>query len=476
MARKEMHVVMLGGGACGMSAALELVRNGARVTVLEREPRVGGLCGTHEHSGFRFDFGGHRFITGNPAIDALVRELVGEDLLDRERSSVVLNGGKSYRYPLQLDEVVRKYGAVQGGRAMLSYLGAAVRQRVRPHPEVSFRDWVTNRFGAELYGTFFGPYTEKLWGIAPETISADWASQRISLPSLADVAMRLVGLARPSVRTYARRYRYPRFGIGEIFERCAKEIERRGGSVETGAEVLGLDVMAKRVRAVRYRDERGDHELACDSVISSISLPTLVRMLGPMPRSVEQSAGRLRFRGIRLLNVLLDGPPISPHTWMYVSEPEFLMARIQQPVHRSPDMAPVGASSLMLEIPCEPGDEIWSSPDQAIYDRCLDDLRHLGFDGIRSRTREYFSTYVREGYPIYHLGYDDDRRHALGHLEDFDGIVTCGRQGAFRYIFMDTAMEMGIEAARAVTGRHRGGGVSELGRTEKLHEAGALTA
>ncbi len=476
MARKEMHVVMLGGGACGMSAALELARNGARVTVLEREPRVGGLCGTHERHGFRFDFGGHRFITGNPAIDALVRDLVGEDLLERERSSVVLNGGKRYHYPLQLEEVWRQYGAVRGGRALLSYVGAAVRQRVRAEPEVSFRDWVTHRFGAEIYGAFFGPYTEKLWGIAPEQISADWASQRISLPSLADVAMRLAGVWRPSVRTYARRYRYPRLGIGEIFERCATEIDRLGGTVRTGAEVLGLDVMGRCVRAVRYRDELGDHELACEAVISSISLPAALRMLGPMPSGVERSANRLRFRAIRFLNVLLDGPPISPHTWMYVSEPDYLMARIQQPVHRSPDMAPAGASSLMLEIPCEPGDQTWSAPDEVIYGRCLDDLRRLGFDGIRSRTREYFSTYVREGYPIYHLGYDDDRRRALGHLESFEGILTCGRQGAFRYIFMDTAMEMGIEAARVVMGRHRGGSVSELGQTKGLHEAGALTA
>jgi protoporphyrinogen oxidase len=476
MSRKELHVVMLGGGACGMSAALELVRNGARATVLEREPRVGGLCGTHERSGYRFDFGGHRFITRNPAIDSLVRDLVGDDMLERQRSSIVLNGGKRYRYPLELDDVLRQYGVVRGSLALASYARAAVRQRMWAEADISFRDWVTHRFGADLYGTFFGPYTQKLWGIAPETISSDWAAQRISLPSLADVVARLLGVPRPPARTYARRYRYPRLGIGQIFERCAAEIERSGGTVHTGAEVLGLDVKGRHVRAVRYRDEQGDHELSCDAVISSISLPTLARMLGPMPLEVGQSAGRLRFRAIRLLNVLLDGPPISPHTWMYVSEPEYLMARIQQPVHRSPDMAPAGASSLMLEIPCEPGDEIWCASEQLLYDRCLDDLRRLRFDGIRARTREYFSSYVREGYPVYHLGYDDDRRRVLGHIEGFDGLVSCGRQGAFRYIFMDTAMEMGIEAARAVAGSRLGGEVSELGSSSELHEARVLTA
>lgn len=292
---KQLHVVMLGGGACGMSAALELVRNGADVTVLERKSRVGGLCGTHERNGFRFDFGGHRFITGNPAINSLVRDLVGDDLLDRERSSVVLNGGKRYQYPLQLDDVVRQYGVVRGGRALLSYVGAAVGQRVRAEPEITFRDWVTHRFGAELYGTFFGPYTEKLWGIAPDKISADWASQRISLPSLADVALRLLGARRPSVRTYARRYRYPRFGIGEIFERCAKEIESRGGTVETGAEVIGLDMSGRRVTAVRYKDARGDHALHVTRSFPRLPCRPWSECWAPCPLALNGAPGGCAF-------------------------------------------------------------------------------------------------------------------------------------------------------------------------------------
>ncbi len=225
-----------------MSAALELTRLGIRATVLERESRIGGLCGTHERDGFRFDFGGHRVVTQDPAIDRLVRDLVGDDLLERERSSAVLNGGKRYRYPLQLDDVLRQYGASRGAKALLSYAREALRQRIRPRPEATFEDWVTHRFGSELYASFFGPYTEKLWGIPASEISADWAAQRISLPSLLDVAVRLMGIRRPLVRTYARRYLYPRRGIGQIFERCATLIQREAAAVvRTGAEVLGID-------------------------------------------------------------------------------------------------------------------------------------------------------------------------------------------------------------------------------------------
>jgi protoporphyrinogen oxidase len=475
-----MHVAVLGGGACGMSAALELTRLGIQATVLEREPRIGGLCGTHERDGFRFDFGGHRVVTRSPDIDQLVRELVAGDLLERERSSAVLNGGKRYRYPLQLDDVLRQYGPVRGARALASYAAESLRRRLHPRTDVTFEDWVTHRFGSELYGTFFGPYTEKLWGIPPDAISADWAAQRISLPSLLDVVVRLAGIRRPLVRTYARRYLYPRLGIGQIFERCAERIAERGGMVRTGAEVTGLERHGKEVRGVRFRDPSGEHELTCDAVISTLSLPALARMLGPLPAAVERAAGRLRFRAIRLVQLLLDGPHISPHTWMYVSEPGYLMARIQEPIHRSPAMAPAGATSLMLEIPCGEGDAVWSAPDVELRDRCLADLARLGFGGLERRLRGSFSAYVREGYPIYHLGYAADRNDVLGHVAGFEGLLSCGRQGAFRYIFMDTAMEMGLGAARTLArGRlaSRGAGwIAELGSAHELLEAQALTA
>lgn len=478
---RPQHVVILGGGACGMACALELGRLGVRATVVEREERVGGLCGTVERGGFRFDFGGHRFITRSREIDGLVRGLLGDALLERTRSSVILNGGQRYRYPLELEDVLRKFGPRRGALALASYLGEAARQQVAPRPDRSFRDWVVHRFGNQLYQQFFGPYTGKLWGLAPEEISADWAAERITLPSLFDVALRLAGVPRAKVRTYARRYLYPRLGIGQIFERCAGEIERRGGAIALGSVVTGLVQRGDRVRAVQVRDAAGERELACDAVVSTLSLPLLSRMLGGLSRRTEASAARLKFRAIRLLNVSLDGPPVSAHTWMYVSEPGYVMSRIQEPLHRSPEMAPPGATSLMLEVPCNEGDPLWTMPDAALYERCLSDLDALGLRGLRARTRGHFSTYVREGYPVYHLGYRDDRAEVLRHVARVENLRSIGRQGSFRYLFMDAAMELGLQAARDLAQGRPGdsaaasaaGGLHEL---NELYEGKALTA
>lgn len=470
------RVVVLGGGATGMTAAHALCDQGHEVTVLEREDRPGGLCGTLERRGFRFDLGGHRFLSRSSELAGLVRSLVGEDLLLRTRSSVVLNGGKRYRYPLELDDVLRQGGLRRGAAMLASY----VSERLKPsQPEHSFEEWVTKRFGRVLYDSFFGPYTEKLWGIPPSQISADWAAQRISLLSLGDVGLRLLGLRRGGARTYARRYLYPRLGIGQIFERMAEETALRGGVLQLGARVVSLTQRRGKVVSVGWVDAQGQaHERGCDAVISTIPLPLVARMLAKqgLPRALEGAATRLRFRGIRLMNILLDQPQVSPHTWMYVSEPRYLAARIQEPRQRSPHMAPTGQTSLMLEIPCEVGGPVWSAPDAELYARCLEDLRHLGFPDIGTRTLDYFSSYVEEGYPVYHLDYQRDRQALLGFVGERDDLVSCGRQGAFRYIFMDTAMEMGLAAARRVAGGAAMTKISELDSERRLIEVQAITA
>lgn len=468
-----MRVVILGGGACGTTAAWHLARAGVDVTVVEREPRVGGLCGTEERDGFRFDFGGHRFISRSRALEALVRELVGDDLLLRTRSSAVLNGGRRYRYPLELDDVVRNGGIVDGARALASY---GVQRLRRGGEDVSFEDWVVRRFGRRLYDRFFGPYTEKLWGIPPTQISSDWAAQRISLPSLGDVALRLAGLRYGGARTYARRYWYPRFGIGQIFERMAAVAERQGARFVLGARVVGLDRGRDgQVRAVHVSNGA---ELRCDAVISTVSLPLVASMLGggALPSDIARAAGGLKFRAIRLVHLLLARPEFSPHTWLYVSEPRYRIARIQEPRRRSPDMAPPGQTSLMLELPCSVGDELWRAPEEAVVARCLDELGELGFGDVGRDVVGHFSSFVEEGYPIYHLDYKRERARVLAWVGETPNLVTVGRQGAFRYVFMDTAMDMGVAAAEALLGRAGATPPAELGSDGALIESRALTA
>lgn len=447
------RVVVLGGGPCGLCTAWELSEKGWDVTVLEKESKVGGLCRTNEYKGFRFDLGGHRFISRNKELVDRVLTLMGDNILTSVRKSVILFDGQQFLYPLSVKDLYGKLSLVTKGKALTSYLVNAAAKKFIRKPDFSFEDWVINRFGKGIYDMFFGPYTEKLWGITPKEISSDWASQRISLLNLGDALLRMLGLRNGEIRTYAMGYHYPKKGIGQMFEMIAEQIEKRGGNIHLNASVQSLLHDGDRIKAVSFRRNGLEQTLECDHVISTIPLNEFVALFNPelKDEALYESASRLRFRAMRFLNILLDLPNVSENTWMYVAEKKYLMTRIQEPKRRSPFSAPEGRTSLMLEIPCNVGDEIWRAEDGAILDRCTENLEELGFR-FKDKVMDYFSTWAEHAYPIYTLDYQLHRRRILERLMPYKNLIICGRQGTFRYIFMDAAMEMGIEAARQIIG------------------------
>jgi protoporphyrinogen oxidase len=425
---------------------------------------------------WRFDLGGHRFVSSDQELSRWLEALLGDDLLTQERKSVVLHEGRRFKYPLDARDLVQNLGVAENARAFAGYALERARRRVSPRADRTFEDWVVSRFGRPLYDAFFGPYTEKLWGIHPTQISADWAAERISLLSLGDAALRLARLRDTPIRTYARRYRYPRFGMGQLYERLATEVVRLGGEIRTGAHVTGLETLGDRALAVRFHGERGPERIPVGELLSTIALPELVRALSPsMAPSIERSVRALRFRSLVFLNIALRREAVSENTWMYVASGGLRISRIQEPKRRSPQMAPAGRTSMMLEIPCNVGDEIWTADVGTLRERFSRELVELGFaidDAI-----DAFVVRVEHGYPVYHLGYDDDRRALLAEVERFANVRTAGRQGLFRYVFMDAAMQMGIEAARQMaSGERAAGRLDAIGRAKGVLETRAITA
>lgn len=447
----EVDVVVLGAGPAGLAAADELLAHGLSVLVVELADEPGGLCRSFERRGFFFDQGGHRFITRNRQLFDRIRELLGDRLRVRERHSVIRIEGREYRYPLDFAEVLKGEGVGGVARILASYLISrfrdAFRQRAGAGPD-SLESWVRRHFGGAIYVRFFRDYTRKLWGLEGSEISGDWAGRRISQLDLRDFARHVFGKKAPVPRTFAARYSYPRHGIGEIFGTLARRIQEAGGVLSTSSRAIGLPTEGPL--AVELATPAGQREVRCEHIISTIPLPDLVDLLGA-PDDIRRSARRLRFRGLRFLNLLLEGPPLSDRTWMYVPEKRFMMTRVQFPGNRSPENCPPGMTSVQLEIPCDPGNAIWEVSDSELLERCLPQLAELGFD-VGARLLDGFSTRARHAYPIYTLDYRSSLDLVLAWIHRQPRIQTCGRQGQFSYIFFDRAMESGLRAASRITG------------------------
>src|SRR5438067_2183467 len=286
MEAERDDVVILGAGPAGLTAAWELRKHDVPTKVLEKDPRyVGGLARTVEHNGYRFDIGGHRFFSKNQEIEDTWTEILGSELLTRGRLSRIYYAGRYIAYPLKAFNALRALGLIETIRCTASYAYAKIRPVHNPR---SFEDWVRNQFGWRLYSIFFKTYTEKVWGISTKELSADWAAQRIkSLDLWVVIRSALLPNRKPRrrgeiVTTLIDRFRYPRLGPGQMWERVTSILESRGRPVLMGRTILRIEHRGGMVRTVVARNDDGAvEEYAGSQFVSSIPMRELVRRLEP---------------------------------------------------------------------------------------------------------------------------------------------------------------------------------------------------
>lgn len=444
-----MKIVIFGAGAAGLTAAWDLVKAGEKVTLVEQCVQPGGLCQTFEKEGFRFDLGGHRFITKNQQLEFDMCQLLGSDLEKRTRKSVILFEGKEFHYPLRVEDILKNLGWKRALFALMSYLknqGSAQKKLNRD----TFEGWARINFGDDLYHKFFGPYTSKLWGIPPHELASDWAGQRISLLNLSKTMLHLFALTKEQPRTYALEYYYPRKGIGQMFTRLAEEVLQLGGEIFYQTQVKKIIHDSSKIVAVQVQKKSELLEIEADYFISTIPLADAVTAFSPAPpASILKHAESLQYRSLRCLNFMIDQDNFGDITWRYVADRHRLMTRLQEPKQRSVESAPLGKTSLMLEMPCFQGDFIWNATEEELLPRVFHELKELGFS-IEQKVLGFFSTRTTHAYPLFRLGYQFHRNQLLHYLQPWANFFTCGRQGTFRYIFQDTAQLMGRAVARQI--------------------------
>jgi len=307
----NQHVVIIGAGPAGLTASYELMKHGVAATVVEKDPKyVGGLARTVEHNGYRFDIGGHRFFSKNQEVEDLWTEILGPEMLTRNRLSRIYYRGRYFAYPIKAANALWNLGPIEAVRCMASYAYARVKPVRNP---LSLEDWVRNQFGWRLYSIFFKTYTEKVWGISTKELSADWAAQRIkSLDLWLVLKSALLPHRRPSnrgdlVTTLIDRFRYPRLGPGQMWERVADIHREKGRPVLLGRTVDRIKHEPGRVRAVFTRTASGStEEHEGSDFISSMPIRELVSRLDPAPpEKVRRAADSLSYRDFISVAVMI---------------------------------------------------------------------------------------------------------------------------------------------------------------------------
>jgi protoporphyrinogen oxidase len=511
---KQKKAIIIGAGPAGLTAAYELLtRTDIKPIVLEKGTCMGGISRTVNYKGNRIDIGGHRFFSKSdrvmewwlqmlplqasengpvaikyhrmerdvtPSANGADPSAADSVMLLRARKSRIYYLRRFFDYPISLSkDTLLKLGLWRTSKIGVSYVQSAL---FPIKDEETLEQFFINRFGRELYGTFFKSYTEKVWGVPCNRISAEWGAQRIKGLSVWATLMHAARKAfkngssggdigqKGTETSLIEQFLYPKFGPGQMWEEAARRIIAMGGEIHTGRRVERLITDGWQVKALETNNSTGDRNtIEGDYFFSTAPVQELMRSFDVAPpKNVLEVSDGLVYRDFITVGLLLRSLKINEETsqgkqlirdnWIYIQEPDVQLGRLQVFNNWSPFMVADPANVwLGLEYFCNDSDEIWKLSDERMVALATEELSKIG---IIDAAEVLDSTVLRmeKTYPAY-FGTYDRFAEIRQHVDQYENLFLVGRNGMHRYNNQDHSMLTAMMAVDDII----------AGRTDKSH-------
>lgn len=498
---KQGTAIIIGAGPAGLTAAIELQRSSKiKPIVIEADQQVGGISRTVRHKGNRMDIGGHRFFSKSDRVmrwwlDLMpVKAGAGEDgqlqyqgrqrdlpvttsvehpqtgdlvMLVRQRKSRIYFLRRFFDYPIRLNaDTLKKLGVVRTFRAGISYMRSAL---LPIRQERSLEDFLINRFGKQLYLTFFKSYTEKVWGVPCDRISAEWGAQRIKGLSLKGVAAHFLkktfgykrsgDVAQKETETsLIEKFLYPKFGPGQLWEHAADLVREGGGDIHFGVQIDRIHLDGNKVVSVEGVNATGERiAYAGDYFFSTMPVRDLIRALScEVPKEVAEVSEGLIYRDFIIVGLLAskltvtedDGTPLKDN-WIYIQEPDVMVGRMQIFNNWSPWL--VGSENKMwigLEYFCNDTDPLWKLSDEEMARLAIEEIAKIGVLKAED-VEDSHVVRIPKTYPAYFGSYD--RFQTIRDYTDrLENLFLVGRNGMHKYNNQDHSMLTAMTAVENI--------------------------
>ncbi len=505
----EKKAIIIGAGPAGLTAAIELQRHSTvKPIVIEASHEIGGISRTVRYKGNRMDIGGHRFFSKSDRVmrwwlelmpveasdaagdseegqlryqgqqrdlppSAAAHDPESEDLvmLIRQRKSRIYFLRRFFDYPISLTAATfQNLGLVRTVRCGFSYMRSAL---LPQREEKSLEDFIINRFGKQLYLTFFKSYTEKVWGVPCNEISAEWGAQRIKGLSLKGVVVHFLkktfgrkpsgDIAQKKTETsLIEKFLYPKFGPGQLWEHAAELVRAGGGEIHFGIQIDRIHIAGNTVASIEGVNEAGERvSFPGDYFFSTMPVRDLVRALAPppakpVPAEVTRVAEGLMYRDFITVGLLAsrlavkekDGSPLKDN-WIYIQEPDVVVGRLQIFNNWSPFLVS-GADKVWigLEYFCNDTDDLWKLSDEQMARFAIAEIAKIGI--LRAEdVEDSHVVRVPKTYPAYFGSYDrfDVIRN---YLDGFQNLFLVGRNGMHKYNNQDHSMLTAMTAVENI--------------------------
>lgn len=518
---EKKKVVIIGAGPAGLTAAYELVtKSDYEVVVYEKDNLVGGISRTVNYKGNRIDIGGHRFFSKSDqimdwwlkilpvsenspnAVDITyqnkhkhfsVNKKANENeenvMLIRKRLSRIYFLRSFFDYPISLNKnTIKNLGLKRVFKIGMSYMQA----RLFPvKNEQSLEDFFINRFGKELYLTFFKDYTEKVWGISCKDISSEWGAQRIkglNVSKAISHAISSLFQSKKSIRqknietSLIEQFLYPKYGPGHLWQEVANKVEEKGGKLFFNSKVLSFSIIDGKINSLKFKTQPEEEAVTIDAdyVISTMPVKDLIYGLREyVPENVYEVSDNLVYRDFVTVGLLLKKMNIRssgkvstmvPDNWIYIQEKDVLVGRLQIFNNWSPYMVQDSENVWIgLEYFCNEGDDLWNKTEKEFIELAKEELQRIDMidkaDVIDATVIKMEKTYP--GYFGSYNRFNEIREYT----DKIENLFLIGRNGMHRYNNQDHSMLTAIKAVdHILTGVTDKSGIWEVNTEKEYHE------
>jgi len=453
-----MRFIVIGAGLSGLSCGVALAMNGHDVIILEREKEIGGLARSVRIDGYTFDYGPH-YLFG-PKVLSLLREVLAPEieLMDVKRVKERIHfEGKYVKFPFEPKNLLLNVELPRVPGVLFDLFIRNITKGLHRRSTNNVEDWVIRSVGKRIYDyTSLGRYIEKLYGIAPREVSGDWGIQKLKFLARLQNA-NLLQLAVRALREEKNLERqvvsYPLSGIDQLAIHIGNKFSQLSGKIYFGSETTMVKEERNGISVAVQKDE--DQEIfEGDFAVSTIPITELLRMIKPPPaQEIVTLSNSLRYRAALLLLLCVDKDRAMDHQCIYFTEKDFKFRRITEFKNLDNRMAPVGKTSLCVEITCFENEKIFQEDKECIFDGVVGDLERSGFLRL-SDVEKYHLVRLPYAYPVYDRNYRFPLAKALETLMPRQSIISLGRQGLFFYNTMSNSITKGYVLGQKLSNLH----------------------